>query len=486
MGRTLYALLFTVILPLGLVAWARATNGSVHLPTPHSAVFGWSLAGIGLAVVLEAMRELWVHGRGLPMNAYPPQRLVTSGVYRLVPHPIYTGFTFASAGVSIAAGSSGGLWLVTPAVAAACVALVLGYEGPALRARFGGALGSTAGKTASSRVRRVVAALAAFAIAGACTVNGAVTPSVFALLLGVAILTWPPIWTLVLRICERVANSWSCLRVGPLRIINYAAYAGLAAATGLFLATSLAGPDHAWTICIIAIISLACAGLWGQVLVGSPTLLRPFGYFGALIGAAAGLAWVAFTQGLDALWLLAGALAVCAPWVVAIGRLRCLVQGCCHGKPFATGRGIHYRHPLSRACRIAHLDGQNVHAVPAYSMVNNCAIGVFLAWLWTCNTPLSMVAGIYLLLAGLTRFVEESLRGEPQTQIIAGLRIYQWLAIGSTVAGACITALPTPIAPGTFVVSWQGAAAALLVSAAYAFAMGVDFPESNRRFSRLI
>ena len=71
------------------------------------------------------------------MNAYPPPRYVERGVYRLLPHPIYAGFVMLCAGISIGVGSASGLWLVSPVVALASAALLLGYEKHDLAERFG-------------------------------------------------------------------------------------------------------------------------------------------------------------------------------------------------------------------------------------------------------------------------------------------------------------------------------------------------------------
>ena len=67
----------------------------------------------------------------------PPPHLVRTRIYRWVRDPIYIGFVLACAGVSIAAGSPAGLWIVTPVTALACAALVYGYERHDLRRRFG-------------------------------------------------------------------------------------------------------------------------------------------------------------------------------------------------------------------------------------------------------------------------------------------------------------------------------------------------------------
>ena len=71
------------------------------------------------------------------MNAFPPPRLVVSGVYGMFPHPIYTGFCLLLFGIAMAARSGSGLWLVTPVTALGCFALVFGYDKPDLTRRFG-------------------------------------------------------------------------------------------------------------------------------------------------------------------------------------------------------------------------------------------------------------------------------------------------------------------------------------------------------------
>ncbi len=638
LGKVLYGLLFAIALPIALVLWAGATSGTIHLATPRWPLIGWTVTGLGIALMLEAMRELWSRGGGLPMNAYPPPRLVSSGMYALLPHPIYFSFCTACLGVSVATGSAGGLWLVTPMVTISCIALVIGYEGPELSRRFAGAgplpllrAPDTGDARPTMRDRLVIdpllflpwlilyegwghaqpAGLAAFVFAGetnwpvvewttyiyslaypftlcvplllrrrtdlrdfveagffavalamlvyivfpvkfppremdpsafgawllalersdnlkgavafpsfhvvwailaasaysrmgrawsaiawslslaiiaSCITTGMHSVADIALAFGISavVIQRRSIWRLLLRVSTRIANSFASVRLGSLRIINPAAYAGLAAATGIFLSATLAGPESAKHLGTIALCSLVGAALWGQLLVGSRTLLRPFGYFGALLGALFGLAWLLLFENSTAFWTLAGALATAAPWIVAIGRLRCLVQGCCHGRPVDAHRGIIYHHPLSRVCSIAHLQGIPLHPTPLYSMLSSIVIGLLLARLWSLQAPHAIIAGVYLALAGFARFVEESRRGEPQTQIIAGLRIYQWLAILSVIAGAGVTSLKSPTAAGGVSPSITAAWWALLIGVVFAVAMGVDFPSSNRRFSRLV
>ena len=98
----------------------------------------------------------------------------------------------------------------------------------------------------------------------------------------------------------------------------------------------------------------------------------------------------------------------------------------------------------------------------------------------------TMVIGVYLILAGLARFVEEGYRAEPQTPIIGGLHSYQWLAIVSVLAGMWSTTVATTASSVGFApFSVRIAATSILVAAVTGAAMGIDFPRSSWRFSRL-
>ncbi|MGE5314662.1 MAG: phosphatase PAP2 family protein, partial [Acidobacteriota bacterium] len=139
MGKFLYGSLFVILLPILLAAWARATSGIVLLPVFANENAGFIAAGMGIMLMALGMHALVIHGKGLPMNAYPPPILVKQGIYRLLPHPIYTGCCLCAIGLSIIFQSPSGLWLVSPTLMLGCMALVYGYERDDLRARFGDA-----------------------------------------------------------------------------------------------------------------------------------------------------------------------------------------------------------------------------------------------------------------------------------------------------------------------------------------------------------
>jgi protein-S-isoprenylcysteine O-methyltransferase Ste14/membrane-associated phospholipid phosphatase len=636
-GKVLYCLLFCVLLPFVLVAWARATNGAVDLPAVHAPAAGRAAASLGFIMLAWGMINLWIYGKGLPMNAYPPLKLVTQGIYRLTPHPIYVGACLVSIGVSIAYGSSSGLWLVSPVLLIGCIALVLGFEGEDIRARFGERKekpllwmpGATLEKPSLwDRISCYVLVFVPWlAVYEAMVVTGSEgAPSLFStylpfeknipviewteaiyiftypfviilplvirakrhlrelmmagilataagIFLAMVLPLWAPfrefeprtawghlvkweqaydsprlafpsfhaawafiaahvyslalprarllwwsiamviaascittgmhsiidiaggfllyklaskrlvVWRWMQRLSERIANSWKEWRFGGVRVISHAFYAGLAGFTGIFIVSWLLGPSYILPILLIAAVTLVCAGAWAQIVEGA-TLSRPFGYYGSLIGGLLGTMIVSYIGGYDAFLILA-AFSVANPWVQAIGRIRCWVQGCCHGKKVLPSIGIRYTHERSRVCAVSGMKGEYLHNTQLYSIISSIVIGMFMARLWYSDASLPIISGLYLIIHNSSRFVEEAFRGEAQTPYLGRMRLYQWAALAAIILGGIITAIPHTSGVPSPAFSWTGLYAAFATGLLYAFSMGVDFPRSNRRLSRL-
>jgi len=596
--KVLYGGLFVGVLPVALVLWAHGTRNAISLEALQSPAWGAALAALGVAVTLLGMLSLWRFGGGLPMNAFPPARFVTNGIYSLVPHPIYGGFVVACAGVSIFFGSASGLWLVTPSVALASAALVLGYELPDLRHRFGvpasspwlacdrveapsllerlrvyfvvllpwlaifeliGLLGrasdalptylpfesrlpvieqteviyastylvvlaapllivsghalrifakrgliamaflfplylllpfyvpprpfipvtpfgqmllwertpeSGTGAFPSFHVVWALIAASALAeggrgkkiawwtwaaiVAVSCVTTGmhSIADVVAGAVAFALIARSREIWLGILRVAERIANSWKEWRIGPVRIINHGAFAGAAALVGIALIDAQLGPGRAVLTASIFLCAVLGAAFWAQWVEGSPALLRPMGFYGGMLGAAVGAVPALFLH-VD-LWVAFAAVCVAAPWIQGIGRLRCLVQGCCHGRATETAAGIRYMHRRTRVCRLTQLSAVPVHATPVYSILWNAAVGAALLRMLALHSSATLICGVYFLLSGAGRFVEEAYRGEPQTLTVGGLRLYQWIAILTVVAGAAVTTVAgSPMPPIT-------------------------------------
>lgn len=631
LGKLAYGLLFNVVLPLALWRWAVALDAFVRLPVPVSGFAALGFVAVGLAMIVTASWVLRTRGGGLPMNPYPPPRLVVDGPYALFAHPIYVGGVCVCAGVAGWFRSPGGFWIVTPTLSLAAAALVWGYEARDLTARFpdravrawwslpadddatptlaeqlstfaqttalwtalyalclalppprDGISSALPGESAwpvweyfelpyaslyvavatapfvlrrRADLRRLVvrarvamlvifplfvcapiaapprafvarsvwgellmaeraadtpwlacpsfhvvwAALVAAAwsarwprarwafvayaavVSLACFATGmhTVVDVVTGALAAWLCLSWERAWQWLRARAEQAANSWREWRVGPVRVIGHAAWAGAATWVGLALVSALLGPARRFDIAVCALAGLVGAGAWAQYIEGSARLMRPYGYYGGVLGFCAGAALC------DDPWPLLAACCVAGPWTQSLGRVRCLVQGCCHGAPAPESVGIVYRHPRSRVVRLSSLGGVAVHPTPLYAMLWNTLIALCVARLWCAQAPATFVCGAYMILTGCGRFVEESLRGEPQTPVRWGLRLYQWVALATVIVGAALTATPRGAVPATLHASWQGAALAAGLAVVNAFALGVDFPDSQRPLSRL-
>ncbi len=451
-AKILYAALFVVLLPCFLVLFAA--NVEIPLTIERFPWIGAVFAGLGTVIMLWGMLDIRFRGNGLPMNAFPPEKLVVDGIYRWIPHPIYTGFVLICFGASLFQGSATGALLVTPIIALSATALVLGYERPYLLDTFG-------------KLPRPVLGI-----------TNMLGPIGRALRLN-------DVWPSLLRLNERLANAWDAKRIGSARVINHAVFAGVAGGAGCFITVLAAGNEHVATVSLTMSASILGAAVVGQLMEGSSEgLSRPLGYFGGLLGIAAGglvLSIFSFSM----LPVLA-AFALAGSWTQAIGRLRCIIQGCCHGAPTRTGdSGIVVVNPHSRVT-LAGLNGTRIYPTQLYSILGNVVIGTVLASLWTAGVALTLVIGLYLVLAGLVRFVEERYRGEPRTSITGGLRIYQWFTIGMVIAGALAMMVDSENArPVTASAILPAVATGIVFFFVCGFAAGVDFPESTRKFSRL-
>ena len=634
-GKVLYGAAFVIVLPILLVIWAIHTNAVVSLPTIHHPALGVCAVGVGLLLMCLGMASLWRLGGGLPMNAFPPPRYVSSGVYGLFSHPIYVGFFLVCVGTSVAVGSASGLWLISTTVALASAALVLGYELPDMQKRFGGAVPEQRlfppdDDCPPSRLERVrcyltvlipwlvlyegvlaigvpidarsgyfpfehrlpvwpwseifygsvyvVVLLAplmarthrdlrlfsrralfsmlvvfpvyltvpliapprsfvprdvmgsllnfdrsldgagaafpsyhviwaflavslmagnggwrrkawhvwAWGVAASCVTTGmhAVVDVAAGLLVVALVMRMDRLWAFLRESAEGIANSWREWRIGPLRVINHGAYAAAGVFSGIWVLDTVLGQGGRAVPVAIVLGGTVGAVLWAQFIEGSPSLLRPLGFYGGMLGASIGALIAAAASGING-WVVLAALCVSAPWIQGIGRLRCLVQGCCHGCPTDAEIGIRYTHARSRVCRLTGLRDIPVHPTPLYSLLWNLLIAMVVTRLYLLHTKATLIGGIYLILCGLGRFVEEAYRGEPQTPVYAGLRLYQWIALATVAIGTFITTLTNaPATPEPVFHISAGLVAGACGVIAWAVA-GVDFPESNRRFSRL-
>ena len=585
-------------------------------------------------MMMVAMYNLWKHGSGLPMNAFPPENYVTKGLYKYFHHPIYIGAVLTGLGLAMYFKSPSGFWLVMPLFILMIIAYVTGFENEIITRVFTGkkhktffdlpeanhgrvslkdrlllyvwiyfpwfiiyelfifidapkdaintfagvdkyipyldfsvifyilvyplalaipfviktnrelkqfvkhliwgmavifsgylifpfivyhplpsdesffsnlvVLGrQTDGVTAampsfhvfwalifyhyfSKRFRAAKASLLIIAvfitISCATTKNHSAADVIAGVFVYYVVTNIDAIYKPILLSAEAVSNSWKEWRFGPIRVINHGFYAGFAGVVGFIIMACFAG-EKLWIAYAIGCAGFIGAALWAQFVEGSPMLLRPYGYYGSVFGIAVTVIIISISGAIN-IWRLLAFAALAAPAIQCFGRLRCLVQGCCHGKPADGIRGIHFCHPKSRVNKIAGWKGRNLYPTQLYSIGANLWIAFLLARLVSLETPASFIAGIYLILNGLSRFVEEYFRGEPQTPYWLNMRVYQWLAILSIVAGAILTCVPSPSLPVPDF-NWKILLHAALYGVIITIAYGVDFPDGRVRFSKL-
>jgi len=634
-GKVLYGLLFVVVIPVLLLLWSKYTRDIINLPVPGNCFIGYIFLLTGLAFILSGIRDLWYFGKGLPMNAFPPEKFVKQGIYAFTRHPIYSGAVLSCFGLSIITRSASGFWLVSPLFTLMIISYVVGFENERTLLIFGkqnyrpflslpdtsdiapsfserissyflvfipwsiiyelfifiGAPGDAISTTLAfekhfsiwefSEVFYLFAYLFALSVPliiktrkqlrcfiidlwFATTIVGliyllfpftveqrdfvphsffgrlillersldgrtATLPSfhviwsfmaatyfsrsfirfkwvwyflaimisvscittsshslldiIAGLLMFIIIVHRQQIWNYIRLQSERLSNSWHEWRWGAVRIINHGFYGGAAGVVGTLLTGFFLGRQYAVAGFIILIFVIVGAGLWAQIIEGSSKLLRPYGYYGGLIGGISASILASLLLSINIYYLLAS-LAMAAPWIQILGRLRCLVQGCCHGKPADENIGIRFTHPNSRVNKISGLSGVPLHPTQLYSIGTNIITGLILIRLFNIGMSTSFIIGIYLIFNGLGRFVEESFRGEAQTPYWAGMRIYQWIAIINILIGIFFTAIPNS-GVLLFQPNILSLFLAIVMGILVAMASGVDFPESKKRFARL-
>lgn len=316
--------------------------------------------------------------------------------------------------------------------------------------------------------------------------SGGWQPGVTSLTVCVAALNYPRVWEALRSLSEKVANSRrDCLLVGGrFRIINHAVYSGLAGAIGVGVGAAVLGNG-------VAALALGCfmligAAVFAQLLWGNTRLLRPFGYWGAVLGAAVGVVVVHLAFGIP-LVTVALSCAIGAPFAQAIGRLRCLAQGCCHGIETRPELGIRVWQSQSRVVALSGLQGKFILVTQLYSIIFNSALGLLLVSLYVPGgVDSTLIVGLYLILTGIERFAEDAYRGEKQTRWAGALRENQWIAIAVLVLGIVMTLLrsaPPATPDGRLEPSIIPMMA--LAGLVAAFLMSMDFPKATMRYSRL-
>ena len=178
---------------------------------------------------------------------------------------------------------------------------------------------------------------------------------------------------------------------------------------------------------------------WRAIAAGSLHPLRDFRYgfvfFGGFLGSV--LAGWVFGRFRPIRYLkLADYFGVALPMGHSVGRLGCLMAGCCAGKPTTVPWGVRFTHP---DCLVDPVFlGVKLHPTQVYESISDALIAAFLYRVLRRIQKGEIREGTaflgYFLLYSAVRFVNEFFRGDDRGGFLWGLSPSQWIAV------ACILA----------------------------------------------
>lgn len=147
-------------------------------------------------------------------------------------------------------------------------------------------------------------------------------------------------------------------------------------------------------------------------------------FYGGFLAAAAGVLWMARARQLP-LWKLGDFTVSALPLGHALGRVGCLLNGCCYGAPCELPWAVHTAGALR-------------HPVQAYEALFNLALYFLLRRVLLRGARPGMVVATYLLAYGVWRFTVEFFRGDARMDGWGGLNAAQSLSVALIVAGGVL------------------------------------------------
>ena len=178
---------------------------------------------------------------------------------------------------------------------------------------------------------------------------------------------------------------------------------------------------------------------------------RPFGdifaiwqgglvYYGGFIGAAlAGIIYIRWKK--LPLWKIADVLAPSIALGSVFGRVGCLLNGCCYGRPTDVPWAITFTNPQAQELSGTPL-GVPLHPTEIYDALLNFGLYVFLAWLFRRKKFDGQIFATYLICYAVTRSITEAFRGDySNLHYHFGLTPAQWIGVPIFVAGLLLAAM---------------------------------------------
>ncbi len=164
-------------------------------------------------------------------------------------------------------------------------------------------------------------------------------------------------------------------------------------------------------------------------------------FYGGFIGAAVGILLFAKKHQENTLALYDMAI-TSVPLAHILGRIGCLMNGCCYGTMYNGPLSVTYPYDSTighfqyKAHLITHLATRTlpVHAVQLYESTANLALYILMVWVYKHRKYNGSVTALYLLAYPFMRYWLECFRGDERMTWM-GTSLAQWLSIGLILLG---------------------------------------------------
>ena len=355
---------------------------------------GSVLTGLGLSISVLAIRSLWTSGKGLPISALPPEKLVTTGIYRLSRHPLYLGASVMFLGAGLMFSSFWTTVLGWPLFTLFFTCYARSVEEPVLRERYGDRYEAYA---------QQVRARCLLPVRTACLrCSGALFSRLTA-----------------------VINRPFILRFGNhIFFLGYGLWLGIGAFFGLtvlqiLLSTFSIPVTHMLWIVITCATSMLASTHVVWIVASKIRARTPMHQ---IIGRVGFVSWGALPAAVvtcvvfavlthRSVYIILDCGFLTLMLIHVFGRIGCTFYGCCYGRPTASTAHIAYYHPATKAVREGIVDTHALCPVQLCSSVSGLLTFLLVAALWVLNRvpsgfPVSLIAVLY----GLFRFLDEWFR----------------------------------------------------------------------------
>ena len=233
----------------------------------------------------------------------------------------------------------------------------------------------------------------------------------------------PVRWYGVMMACAFLAGLWTATRRARLANVHGDIIADV---TLWLMAGSIIGARFVYV-----------TTYWKQEFAGGPFsevfMIQHGGlvYYGGLIGAMISAFGYLYWKKLPA-WKIADILAPSIALGSVLGRIGCLLNGCCYGRACALPWAIHF--PADHETH-----GVGVHPTEIYDALLNLILYVFLAWLFRRRKFDGQIFSTYLIVYAVFRSIAEYFRGDyPADHVHAGLTSAQLVSVPILVAGIAL------------------------------------------------